>query len=373
MELNLSIRSFLYSIIICAFSASPAWAQCNGVFPANTLCGNFTQSPAPPTAGGTTTASVTTNFYTNGSTGSDSNNCSLAAPCLTIQHTINVAVQILNPSMTQVIVNVAAGTYVENLNFLPPIPESASSFLSLPTFQLIGAGSTTIIDGAANDFSRGWTITSVKMQNSTGGNPVFDCNGCYAQLNAIEWGANANGTQVNAHNGGNLHMGGASWTISGSATHHWQADSNSFISIRGKTITLVGTPNFSVAFAQADGGRLQVDGNTFSGSATGKRFIIADGGSAQIGTTSLTYFPGNSAGTVDNGSSYGSVAGVSYGTTFANLPSPVIGTMGSITDGLAANCGDTTCTTFGTTVTGGGGALHLLVWNNGTNWTLMGK
>ena len=50
MELNLSIRSFLYSIIVCAFSASPAWAQCTGVFPANTLCGNLSGSPAPPSA-----------------------------------------------------------------------------------------------------------------------------------------------------------------------------------------------------------------------------------------------------------------------------------------------------------------------------------
>ena len=37
---------------------------------------------------------------------------------------------------------------------------------------------------------------------------------------------------------------------------------------------------------------------------------------------------------------------------------------------LAANCGDTACTTFGTTVTGGGGALKLLVWYNGAEWTL---
>lgn len=29
---------------------SPAWAQCNGVFPANTLCGNLSASPAPPAA-----------------------------------------------------------------------------------------------------------------------------------------------------------------------------------------------------------------------------------------------------------------------------------------------------------------------------------
>jgi hypothetical protein len=48
------------------------------------------------------------------------------------------------------------------------------------------------------------------------------------------------------------------------------------------------------------------------------------------------------------------------------------GTLASISDGPAANSGDAACTTFGTTVTGGGGALKLLLWRNGTAWTLRG-
>lgn len=64
---------------------------------------------------------------------------------------------------------------------------------------------------------------------------------------------------------------------------------------------------------------------------------------------------------------------ISGGTIFANLPPTTAGTIAYITDGLAGNCGDSSCTTFGTTVTAGGGALKLLVWRNGTNWTLIGK
>jgi hypothetical protein len=37
------------------------------------------------------------------------------------------------------------------------------------------------------------------------------------------------------------------------------------------------------------------------------------------------------------------------------------------------DCGDAACTTFGTTVTGDGGALKLLLWNNGQAWTLREK
>ena len=50
--------------------------------------------------------------------------------------------------------------------------------------------------------------------------------------------------------------------------------------------------------------------------------------------------------------------------TFATLPPAVAGTQAYITDGAAGNCGDSACTRFGTTVTGGGGALKLLLWNN---------
>jgi hypothetical protein len=59
--------------------------------------------------------------------------------------------------------------------------------------------------------------------------------------------------------------------------------------------------------------------------------------------------------------------------TFATLPPAVTGTMAYISDGAAGNCGDGTCTTFGTTVTGGGGSVKILAWWNGSNWTLVGK
>ena len=43
------MRKYLYALLFC-LSATPAWAQCNGVFPASTICGNSTATSAPPTA-----------------------------------------------------------------------------------------------------------------------------------------------------------------------------------------------------------------------------------------------------------------------------------------------------------------------------------
>lgn len=60
-------------------------------------------------------------------------------------------------------------------------------------------------------------------------------------------------------------------------------------------------------------------------------------------------------------------------SNFAGLGAGFLGRVAILTDGLAANCADGSCTTWGTVVTAGGGALKLLIWYNGTNWTLIGK
>ncbi len=60
------------------------------------------------------------------------------------------------------------------------------------------------------------------------------------------------------------------------------------------------------------------------------------------------------------------------GANFSAL-TPTVGNMAYINDGLAGNCGDSACTTWGTTITGGGGFLKLFAWYNGSNWTLIGK
>ena len=49
MELDLTMKKLLLSLLF-ALASSGAWAQCTGVFPANTVCGNLTGSPQPPAA-----------------------------------------------------------------------------------------------------------------------------------------------------------------------------------------------------------------------------------------------------------------------------------------------------------------------------------
>lgn len=93
------------------------------------------------------------------------------------------------------------------------------------------------------------------------------------------------------------------YTINGGAQYHYLVDSHATLNAAGITITLTGTPVFSIFAFTATFGYLYSTGSTFSGAATGFRYgaytksLIACGGSA-------TFYPGNQAGAADATASY---------------------------------------------------------------------
>ncbi|WP_284736115.1 hypothetical protein, partial [Dongia deserti] len=73
----------------------------------------------------------------------------------------------------------------------------------------------------------------------------------------------------------------------------------------GQTITLVGTPNFSGAFVQAqDLAYVAFTSITWSGSATGTRYNGSGNSIIQTAGGGATYLPGNAAGTTSTGAQY---------------------------------------------------------------------
>lgn len=152
--------------------------------------------------------------------------------------------------------------------------------------------------------------------------------------------------------------------------------------------TFTGVSNFpagSVTNPSASIGNLTT--GLYSVSTTGLGFSVNGaeafdyginvGSYISIGSATAGIIP-HSTGTGNLGTAgfaWSLVAGVvvqSTGSVFSGL-STGSGKIAYITDGLAGNCGDSSCTTFGTTVTGGSGALKLLMWYDGANWTLIGK
>jgi len=84
------------------------------------------------------------------------------------------------------------------------------------------------------------------------------------------------------------------YTISGGGSTHWYTELQATISVTATTVTLSGAPAFSVAFAKASHLSLEnLGGNTYSGSATGKRYDAQHNSVIASGTT----LPGNAAGT----------------------------------------------------------------------------
>lgn len=112
--------------------------------------------------------------------------------------------------------------------------------------------------------------------------------------------------------------------------------------------------------------RITVDDNVAiaSGNNSGD-YWLTDGGGATA--ANVVFGRGNIA------SGFANNYNMSGYPKFASLPPAGAGATGFIIDGITSGCSDSTCTTFGTSVTAGGGALKLNLWNNGTNWTLVGK
>ena len=95
------------------------------------------------------------------------------------------------------------------------------------------------------------------------------------------------------------------YTVTGGANYHWFANNAGVINNGNTpiTVTLTGTPAFTGAFAGASALGLINPSSfiTFSGSATGQRYITGSNGTVNTNGSGASYLPGSSAG---SGSGY---------------------------------------------------------------------
>lgn len=144
-----------------------------------------------------------------------------------------------------------------------------------------------------------WKIAGFKLTTTTSG-ACLRCEDGHFEFANCEFGSCA-GSHIYVLNNGYIGCYG-NYSISGSAINHWIAAQQGRIVCTGKTITLTGTPAFSAAFANGQYLSLQiVNGNTYSGSATGVRYSVIQ--NAVIYTNGAT-LPGSSAGTTGTGGQY---------------------------------------------------------------------
>lgn len=156
---------------------------------------------------------------------------------------------------------------------------------------------------ATNISGRYW-LRGLKLQTTTSGECI-DIRG--AGL-TVEYQACAFHTcashQISVQDGALVAATG-NYSITGNATTHINIVA-ARANIQSRTVTLTGTPAFSTAFAQVQraGANLNINGNTFSGSATGTYYSVSLNGVIFTGGGGGTYLPGNSAGSAATGGQY---------------------------------------------------------------------
>jgi hypothetical protein len=282
---------------------------------------------------------LTNQTYYVSTVGNDSNTgLTTGSSFLTIQHAINVSAA-LDTSIYNVTINVADGAYAPGTIFC---------------YNLIGSGTVTItgnavtptnvsIDGGFQKSSAGTTYYINNLQvykaASSAAYGIVAILGAVIYFSGVDFGSGLS-YHIGILQGGDVECNG-NYTISGGAICHIYIF-GAAASVVTKTITISGSPNFSAAFVYLDRlGLAAINGNTFTGSATGIRFYVGNGSVIYTANAGLTYLPGNSAGIFASGGKYDNyvsaasgVMAIGPGTSVANHVATFSGTDGqTLADG----------------------------------------
>lgn len=242
---------------------------------------------------------------TDGSDSNDGLTNTSGGAFLTIQHALDVVQDTVDLAGYDVTIQIGNGTYTQALTVTGP-------WTGAGTVTLLGDTTTptnvlfSITGGVAI------TLTGAKLSISgigiatTGTNAYGILGQDYSSLTITgkcDFGA-CGGRQMFFVRYSVITVN-ANYTISGGAPHHVHLNQNAVMLCAGRTITLTGTPAFSTVYIYH--GLCSTSNNTgttFSGSATGTRYLV-DTNSVIDGTAaSATFFPGNAAGSTATGGVY---------------------------------------------------------------------
>jgi hypothetical protein len=150
-----------------------------------------------------------------------------------------------------------------------------------------------------------YTLKGFKTQISGGfGYQIIAQRGSRITQGEWEFGASSSGDHIYCDTGAAITQN-ANYTISGGAGAHVNATTGGLITGQSFTATLTGTPAFSTCFALADRfAACILPSVTYSGAATGTRYLAQLNSVLYTGGGGASYFPGNSAGSTNTGGQY---------------------------------------------------------------------
>ncbi len=251
-----------------------------------------------------------TNFYVNGTIGSDTNNGLQATagaagvgPWATIQRAITVLQDAYDLAGLNIVINVANGTYAP-FSFASMLTGQSGSPSQVTIIGNVGSPSSVVISAVNNNCvyaagSANFTLAGMELTatgSGTTGNGIVCNNAATVTLSAMNFGTCAN-NQILCE-GGLVVYGSSSYTISGSAAAHISVGPGGLVNTVNASIGIINSPTFSTAFAVAElSGVIQAPSTIFTGTASGPRYYAVSGGQINTNGGGANYFPGSSAGT----------------------------------------------------------------------------
>lgn len=256
------------------------------------------------------TADRTYYVRTDGSDSNDGLSNTAGGAWATVQRALDVISGNIDFGGYAVTVQVADGAYAPTsgtpvANIAPWVGGGALTIqgnASTPANVVLQSTSSDVIQVTKGALPGALTLKAFKVTSSTSGAGINITQACAVNLDGLNFGSCA-GQHLVCGTGAYVTFV-SNYTISGGALRHWNSNPFSWINCMGKTITISGAPNFSSAFAVATFSYMNVSGCTFSGSATGVRYLSIINGFMNTGGGGASYLPGDSAGSTATGGQY---------------------------------------------------------------------
>lgn len=241
---------------------------------------------------------IITNYYVS-TTGSNSNDgLTASTPFLTIQRAFDeIAFKVLNQE--QVVINVASGAYPDSVTIWQPWVGGLVTIEGNNAHLNVTNNDAISIDRPIGIL----LIKNLKISSGTGYGIRHDAQGL-VEIDNVDFATCAY-AHMKANAAGSIIRAVGNYKISGGALVHMEARFGGLLETRNRTVNITGTPHFGYYFAVASRmGTLDTAAMTFSGSATGARYIAYANGTIWTNGAGANYFPGNAAGTVQTEGCY---------------------------------------------------------------------
>jgi hypothetical protein len=221
---------------------------------------------------------------------------------LTIQKAVNVVSSDLDLANFSCVIQVGAGTYAENVRLLKHVGTVTPILRgdnTTPGNVVIAPSSG---EAVTLSYPERWSFQGFKITSSSHG--IHVASPAELIIGNLEFGA-CSGYHM-ATNYGGVIVATGNYSISGGGSGHMTAvSSGSQFWLDGQTITLSGTPHFIGAFVVAERASSIIANNlTFTGSATGVRYVVRSNAVIDTLGAGANYFPGNSVFAPQTGGQY---------------------------------------------------------------------